>query len=98
MPLVKVGSKHQVVIPKDVRTKMGVKPGDYVEISFNRNQAVIKRKKVVDDFPYTDEPLGPETQAALRQALKDVAEGRVYGPFKTAEEVQAHLDSLKKRH
>lgn len=33
MPLVKVGSKHQVVIPKSVRDKLHVDPGDYVDVS-----------------------------------------------------------------
>jgi len=91
MPVVRVGSKHQVVIPKAVRTKLGVKPGDYVEISFRRKSAVIKRKKVADDVPYTDEPIGPKTRAAIQQALDEVEEGKVEGPFHSAEQLVAHL-------
>ncbi len=90
MPLVKVGSKHQVVIPKDVRTKMGVKPGDYVEIALHKGQAVIKPKKVVD-VPHPDEPVGPKTRAGIGQALTEVAEGKVEGPFSTAQELVEHL-------
>jgi AbrB family looped-hinge helix DNA binding protein len=97
MPLVKVGSKHQVVIPKLVRTKLQVRPGDYVEVSFHKNRAVIKRKKVIDDFPVTDEPIGPKTKSAIRRGLKEVAQGKVVGPFRTADELVAHLNSLKKR-
>ena len=95
MPLVKVGSKHQVVIPKDVRTKLGVHPGDYVEIALGENQAIIKPKKVVDS--YTDERIGAKTKAAIQQGLRDVADGRVSKPLRTAGEVQVHLDALKKR-
>ena len=91
MPLVKVGPKHQVVIPKEVRDKLGVQPGDYVEVAFKRNQAVIKRKKIVDDFPYTDEPIGPETEAGIREALQEVKEGKVFGPFRNMEECIADL-------
>jgi len=97
MALVKVGAKHRVVIPKDIRTRMRVKPGDYLEIRCEGSQAVMKRKKVVDEFPYTDEPIGPKTRAMLRQALKEVQEGKLIGPFRTATEVQAHLDSLKRQ-
>jgi AbrB family looped-hinge helix DNA binding protein len=97
MSLVKVGSKNQVIIPKKVRDELGIEPGDYVEISFEKNRAVITRKKLIDDIPYTDEPLGPESQAGLKEALEDVAAGRVSGPYKTAEELQDYLDSLKKR-
>jgi AbrB family looped-hinge helix DNA binding protein len=96
MPLVKIGTHHQVVIPKEVRGKLGVRPGDYVEISFESNQAVIKRKKIVDDFPVTNEPISPKTEAGIRQSLKEIEEGKVVGPFDTAEDLQAHLDSLKK--
>jgi AbrB family looped-hinge helix DNA binding protein len=96
MPLVKVGPKHQVVIPKEVRNKLGVSPGDYVEVAFRRNQAVIKRKRIVDDFPYTDEPIGPKTRTGVLQGLKDIEDGNVSGLFRTAAEVQRHLDSLKK--
>lgn len=96
MPVVRVGSKHQVVIPKNVRDQLGVVPGDYVEISLRNNQAVIKRKDLVDDIPYTDESLGPKARVGLREAQQDVKAGRVHGPFKTAKEVQAHLNALKK--
>ncbi len=95
MPLVKVGSKHQVVIPKDVRTKMAVKPGDYVEIAFDEGQAVIKPKKFIDDFPRTDEPIGPKTRAGIRQALKEEEQGGAGPPLKTKKELHDFLDSLK---
>ena len=96
MTQVRVGPKHEVVIPKAVRTKLGLQPGDYVEFSFQRGQAVVKRKAAEEDFPVTDEPIGPRTQARLREAIKAVEAGRVSGPYKTAEEVQRHLDALKR--
>ncbi len=87
MPLVKVGPKHQVVIPKEVREKLGVDPGDYVEVTFEHNQAVIKRKKVSDDFPVTDEPIGPETRAGISQGMREAAAGEVLGHFGSAKEL-----------
>lgn len=97
MALVRVGTKHQVVIPKDVFSKLGLAPGDYVDVSVRKNEAVIKRKRLVDDFPVTDETIGHKTKAAIRRGLRDLAKGKVSGPFSTAKELQAHLDSLKKR-
>ena len=97
MALVKIGAKHQIVIPKAVFAKMGLAPGDYVDVSANRGHAVIKLKKAVNDFPETDERLGPKMRASINRALKDVEAGRVFGPFHTAEELLAHLASLKKR-
>ncbi len=96
MTMVRVGPNHEVVIPKSVRAKLGVGPGDYIEFAFLHDQAVIKPKKAGDGFPVTEEPIGPKTRARLREALKDVEAGRVSGPFKTAEEVQRHLDALKR--
>ena len=97
MALVRVGTKHQVVIPKAVFSKLGLAPGDYVDVSIRKNEAVIKRKKIVDDFPISDEPIGPKTRATIRRGLKDLELGNVSGPFRTAKELQAHLDSLKKK-
>jgi AbrB family looped-hinge helix DNA binding protein len=94
VPLVKVGPNHEVVIPKNVRTKLGVNPGDYVEVSLQKKAALLTPRQ--ETFPETDEPLGPKTRAAISRGLKDVEAGRVSGPFKTAADVQRHLDSLKK--
>jgi len=96
MPLVKVGSKHQVVIPKNVRDQLGVKPGDYVEMTYKKNQAVLKRKKIVDDFPITDEPIGPKSRAGIRQGLKEMRQGKVGPRLKTKKELQEYLDDLKR--
>lgn len=97
MPLVKVGTKHQVVIPKAVRDKLGVHPGDYVEILFDRNQAVLKRKKIVDDFPHTTEAIGPKTKARIREGLEDIEEGRVGPELGSKKKLRGYLDDLKKK-
>lgn len=81
MPVVKIGSDNKVSVPKEVLERLGVKPGDFVQAEFER----------VEDVPYTDEVLGPEARAALREAQEDVKAGRVHGPFDSAEEAIAHL-------
>lgn len=81
MPVIKIGEHNEVVIPKDVRDQLGVKPGDLVQATF---QPVV-------DVPYTDESLGPEARASLEAGLKDVEEGRTYGPFDSAQDLIKHL-------
>ena len=41
---IKVTSKGQVTIPKDVRKKMGINPGDYLEIKEAKEGYIIKKK------------------------------------------------------
>ena len=95
MPLVKVGSKHQVVIPKKVREQLGIEPGDYVEISHIKSGAMIKRKALVD-VPETDEKLGPKTRAGIKQALKEMKEGKAAPLLRTQKELREYFDTLKR--
>jgi AbrB family looped-hinge helix DNA binding protein len=97
MPLVRVGTKHQVVIPKAVFSKLGLRPGDYVDISVRRNRAILTRKKVVDDFPVTDEAIGPKTRAAIRRGVKDIKAGKGRGPFKNAKDLIDDLHRVTRR-
>jgi AbrB family looped-hinge helix DNA binding protein len=91
MPIARVGTKHQIVIPKAVFAKLGLAPGDYVEVSLRKNHAVITRKKFVDDFPTTDEVIGPKTRASIQKGLKELKAGRSRGPFKNAKDLISDL-------
>ncbi|RLE61645.1 MAG: AbrB family transcriptional regulator [Thermoprotei archaeon] len=47
MGRVKVTEKYQVTIPKDVRNKIGLNPGEIVEVSvLDENTIVIKRFRI----------------------------------------------------
>lgn len=48
MPLTKVGSRHQVTIPKEIVEKLQLKSGDYVEVTLEDSKVVIVPKAVVD--------------------------------------------------
>lgn len=49
-----VGEKGQVVIPKDIRSHLGLRPGSEVVFEMKENEIVIKRpvdpKQFVEDF------------------------------------------------
>ncbi len=93
MTVVRMGPNNEVVFPTRVRTKLGPNPGDYVEVKLQDHTAMITRQP--ETFSETDEPIGPQMRAHIEEALKDIEEGRVYGPFDTAEEVIAYLQSMK---
>ena len=95
MPIVKVGSKHQVVIPKSVRDELGIEAGDYVEISRRHNGAMIKLQRITN-APPSKEAIGPKTKASIRAGLKDVAKGKSRPALRGKKEVRAYLDGLKK--
>jgi AbrB family looped-hinge helix DNA binding protein len=48
MPAATLSSKGQLVIPKEVRDRMGVRPGDRVDFVMQDNGDVIIRPAVVD--------------------------------------------------
>lgn len=81
MPVIKIGTHNEVVIPKDIREELGVKPGDLVQATF----------QPVPDLPYADEPLGAKDKAGLREAQDDVKAGRTYGPFDNVKDAIRHL-------
>jgi antitoxin PrlF len=52
-PLSKLTSRAQTVIPKAVRDKLGLKPGDLVRYVFEGKRVVIERARTeVEDDPF----------------------------------------------
>ena len=91
VPIGKIGQRRQVVIPKAIFDALGLRTGDFVELTRVKGTVVITPKKIVD----ADEVLTPEQKATidarLAEGLRDLQEGRVYGPF---ESVDAMVQSL----
>lgn len=94
MPLVKVGSKHQVTIPKGIFEKLRLKPGDYLDAQLRGSKVVLTPKEIVDkeddSWFWTK-----EWQAKEREADEAIAKGEVIGPFKTAKEAIRALKKTK---
>jgi len=89
--LVKVRENYQVTIPNNLRRLMDLGVGDYVEIDLKDNYLTIKPVKVVSpdqQYFYTK-----EWQKKEAEADKDIAAGRLEGPFKNIKDL---LKSLKK--
>jgi AbrB family looped-hinge helix DNA binding protein len=48
MPVVRVKRKFQVTIPAEVRKRLGLAEGDYLEVTEEENHIVLRPKAVVD--------------------------------------------------
>jgi len=48
MALVRVKGKYQVTIPKEVRRKLGLRVGDYLEVEVQGSAIVLKPKALLD--------------------------------------------------
>jgi AbrB family looped-hinge helix DNA binding protein len=85
MPLAKVKDKGQVTIPADVRERIGLDVGDYVEVKEEGNRIVLIPQAVVERHPEIDK--------AIAEGLADVRAGRVTPAFKTMEELEAWFET-----
>jgi AbrB family looped-hinge helix DNA binding protein len=75
--LVSVKRKYQVVIPQNVREKIGLNVGDLLEARAVHGKITFTPKSVVDH--------------GIAESLADFKEGRTYGPFETHAELVKSL-------
>ena len=72
MAVVKIGASRQIVIPKKFHDRLGLSPGNYLEVELRDNQLIITPKELVDK--------------RLTEGLENIKKGNVLGPFNTADE------------
>lgn len=77
MALVSVKNKFQVVIPQNIRERIGINVGDLLEARVERGKITFTPKLVVD--------------RGIAESLADFKEGRAYGPFRTHAELVTSL-------
>ena len=81
---VKLGVSRQVVIPKKLHDRLGLKPGDYLEVEEQQGRVVMTPKTLIDS----------RVHAAFRESMEDFKSGRYSGPFDTAEQATASLHKI----
>ncbi len=89
MALVKVKNKYQIVIPEDVRKRLNVEVGDMLDVREEDGQIIARPVIVVDKsqaYFWT-----PEWQRGEKEADEDIKNGKLSGPFKTADALIKHL-------
>ncbi|SEM80029.1 looped-hinge helix DNA binding domain-containing protein, AbrB family [Syntrophus gentianae] len=91
MPLVKVKKYCQITLPSLIRKKYNIAEGDYLEIEDKDGVMVLKPVKVVhreQAYFYTK-----EWQQDEAEADKDIAAGKLIGPFDTIEDFAKAMES-----
>ena len=83
MSIVKVQTKGQVTLPTSIRAQVGINIGDLLEAKIERGKITLTPKTLVD--------------RRLAEGLKDIEEGRTYGPFNTAGKMVASLNRTSRK-
>jgi bifunctional DNA-binding transcriptional regulator/antitoxin component of YhaV-PrlF toxin-antitoxin module len=93
---VKNNNKVPLVVPPAVRRKAGFKSGE--EIEFRASGGVIT---IIPRVPTAHDEYTPAQRRAidvrLAKADLDIREGRVYGPFDTADEMAKSIEANLKK-
>lgn len=90
MTLAKIRKRYQITLPTVIRKKFHLAEGDFVDVEERQGGIFLKPVKMItpdQEYFYTK-----EWQAAEEDADKDIAEGKVSGPFKTVDELFNDLD------
>jgi len=91
MELLKVKRHYQITLPQSFRKKFNISEGDFVEVESKNDEIVLRPVKMIrqgQEYFYTK-----EWQEGEAEADKDIAEGRLAGPFETADDLIKDLDS-----
>lgn len=88
-----VSTKSELVVPRSVRRRAGLKSGQ--EVEFKVSGGVIN---IVPKLPVADEEYTPAQRRIIDARLRQARKGPYYGPFATADEAIAFLHKeIRKR-
>ncbi len=71
MSIVKIRTNRQVTVPKVIFDELGLKEGDFVEVSRRGENIVIKPKRLVD----VEDTLSPEEEKLVDQGFRQLKRG-----------------------
>jgi len=67
----RLGQRRQVVIPKSICNELGIRQGDFVEVTRRKDQVVIRLKKLVDP----EDTLTPDEEKAVERGFRQLKRG-----------------------
>jgi len=71
MPIVKIRTNRQVTIPKIISDSLGLKEGDFVEVTSNGSDIVIRPKRLVD----SEDVLSREEEELVERGFNQLKKG-----------------------
>lgn len=71
MPTVKIRTNRQVTVPKVIFDELGLREGDFVDVTQEGSRIVIEPKRLVN----LDESLSPEEEKAVEQGFRELRRG-----------------------
>jgi len=72
VPTVKIRTNRQVTVPKVIFDDLGLKEGDYVDVSRQASEIVIRPKRLVD----LDDTLSPEEEKLVEKGFRELRQGK----------------------
>jgi AbrB family looped-hinge helix DNA binding protein len=93
MELVKVKRNYQITIPQSLRKFFRLAVGDYLEVDLQDETLVIRPVKVV--HPDQEYFFTKEWQEKEAEADRDIAEGKLVGPFENTQDALKALKNTK---
>ena len=79
-----VKSKDELVVPRSVRRRAGIKSGDRVKFK-------VSGGIIIPELPTADDEYTPAERRVIDARLAEARKGPYYGPFKTAGHAVAFL-------
>jgi AbrB family looped-hinge helix DNA binding protein len=80
---VKIGVSRQVVIPKRIHDRLGLVPGDYLQVELKGDKVIMTPQEFV--------------AKRIAEGREDIRKGRVHGPFATGADAVRFLHQAVKR-
>jgi AbrB family looped-hinge helix DNA binding protein len=79
---VKIGVSRQVAIPKRIHDRLGLVPGDYLQVELKGDKLIMTPQAMIEK--------------RLAAGLDDMKKGRMHGPFSSAAEMASSLRKSSK--
>jgi antitoxin MazE len=89
MAVTRIGPKHQVTIPQEAFRRLGLKPGDFLEVEVRGEALYLVPQRLIprDQAWFWTR----EWQEKEREADEAIAKGELSGPFESVEDLIRYL-------